>query len=493
MISFALNNEWVNIKNLAPNLSILDWLRTKNGKCGTKEGCASGDCGACTVLIGKYQNGQWKYQHINACLMLVASLDGKHLITIEGVSEQVKTQGGELHPVQQAMIECHGSQCGFCTPGFIMSLMALYLNHKSYPGKNKVIQYLGGNLCRCTGYQPILMAAEQSFTYPRQELNIESIQQKLALYIKQKTENAEIELSDGETGRFFMPNHLTTLLQLKVQYPKAKLFAGGTDLSLEFTQALKQPETIIGIADVDELRHTQFDSSGIFIGAGVPYADFMEAFCQYYPEAHELFERLGSAQIRHSGTLGGSIGNASPIGDPAPLLIALNCEIELTSLRGKRRLLLESFFIDYKKTKLQTDEVITGFYLPPRANNLKLACYKVSKRIEDDISTVCMVLAYQTNQQQTIINARCAFGGMAAIPKRAFHAEQRLIQQPASLTTFQQAGEQITNDFTPLSDVRASDSYRLSVANNLFTRAWYELEGRIDVSKPQTRIKHAAL
>ncbi|RDV29435.1 xanthine dehydrogenase small subunit [Alteromonas aestuariivivens] len=489
MIQFMLNDEYIELTTAAPNLSILDWLRIHQGKTGTKEGCASGDCGACTVVVGEYQNGEWHYRSVNACLMLIGNLHARHLVTIEALSPAAQAFD-DLHPVQRALVECHGSQCGFCTPGFVMSLLALYLNHSQYPGKRTVIHALGGNLCRCTGYQPILNAAQRCFAYPR----VSSDWLAPAQLLERLDKHTEVPSLTSGSHCFFLPQDLGQLLQLKHDYPDARFVAGGTDLSLEYSQQLKCAEPLISVSQCTALKRFTHTDTGTFIGSALTYGELVGDFCSIYPETRELFERLGSCQVRNGGTLGGSIGNASPIGDPAPLLIALQAQIEVQSLRGSRRMPLEQFFVDYRKTELADDEVIVGFHLPLRPDGLHLACHKISKRIEDDISAVCLVAAFELEHQQ-IQNARCAFGGMAAVPARAHHTELALEGQPWSLNTLKSAGEHIQQDFSPLSDVRASAEYRLQVSRNLFTRIWFEQQARIDNVNPSpvTRIQHAAL
>ena len=517
MIQFLLNNEMIELKSFAPSLSVLDWLRTNMGKVGSKEGCASGDCGACTVVIGDLVDGQWHYKSINACLMLLGNLHGKHVITVEALTSKMNPDVEDLHPVQRAMVECHGSQCGFCTPGFIMSLFVLYMNHTTYPGKEAVIQALGGNLCRCTGYQPILKAAEKCFSYENDpEKNIAHEDHRFTQQVKVLTESLkksldanQIPLIEHGEQHFYLPQNLTQLCQLKMAYPEAQFVAGATDLSVEFSQRLTYQDQLISVRYCPELMQFESDNTGLHIGAALPYSEFVERFCEVYPEAHELFERLGSLQVRNAGSLGGSIANASPIGDPAPLLVALNAAIEVQSTRGKRILDLAEFFVDYRKTQLAEDEVIVAIHVPKRKPTLKLSCHKISKRIEDDISAVCLVLAYQYDDEK-IQKARCAMGGMAATPALAKNVAEALNGKTLTLENLQLAAEQIEVDFQPLSDVRASSEYRIQVSKNLFSRIWYQSQQMPQFTKPNvqlantveitnaapiihTRINHAAL
>ncbi|WP_417696165.1 xanthine dehydrogenase small subunit [Psychromonas sp.] len=511
MIQFLVNNEMVQLTQFAPNLSILDWLRTNMGKVGSKEGCASGDCGACTVVIGDLIDGQWHYKSINACLMLVGNLHGKHLITVEALSAKANPSLEELHPVQRAMVECHGSQCGFCTPGFIMSLFALYMNYSSYPGKAAVIQALGGNLCRCTGYQPILAAAEKCFSYTAESTqNISDKDHRFSQQVSALTLSLEKDLALNaipaiEHGQqyFYLPQNLTQLCELKAAHPEAKFVAGATDLSVEFSQHLAYSEQLISVRYCPELMQFTQDETGIHIGAALPYSEFVDSFCEVYPEAHELFERIGSLQIRNAGSLGGSIANASPIGDPAPLLIALDASIELQSISGTRVIPLAEFFVDYRQTELADDEVIVAIHVPQRLPNQQLSCHKISKRIEDDISAVCLVLSYQLTDH-TMHAVKCAMGGMASTPALAPNIAGALNGKAFSLENLQAAAQKMEEDFQPLSDVRATSAYRLQVSKNLFDRIWYQSASNMILSPNsvdlnatvpaiKTRINHASL
>ena len=483
MIQFLLNNEMIELKSFAPSLSVLDWLRTNKGKVGSKEGCASGDCGACTVVVGNLVDGKWHYKSVNACLTLLGNLHGKHIITVEALTTKMNPDVEDLHPVQKAMVECHGSQCGFCTPGFIMSLFMLYLNYTTYPGKEIVVQALGGNLCRCTGYQPIFKAAEKCFSYENDpEKNIAHADHRFTQQVKILTASLQASLDDNkiplienDQQHFYLPQNLTQLCKLKAAYPQAQFVAGATDLSVEFSQRLTYQDQLISVRYCPELMQFESDESGLHIGAALPYSEFIDHFCDVYPEAHELFERLGSLQVRNAGSLGGSIANASPIGDPVPLLMALNAAIEVQSSRGKRIINLTDFFVYYRQTQLAEDEVIVTIHVPKREVGFKLSCHKISKRIEDDISAVCLVLAYQYGDLK-MHKVRCAMGGMAATPALAKNVAEALNDKALTLENLQLAAEQIEADFQPLSDVRASSEYRIQVSKNLFSRIWYQTQ-----------------
>ena len=508
MIQFLLNDEMIELTSFAPSLTALDWLRTKMGKVGSKEGCGSGDCGACTVVVGDLVDGQWKYRSINACLLLVGNLHGKHIITVEALTTNRAPQITDLHPVQRAMVEHHGSQCGFCTPGFIMSLLVLYMNHASYPGKEVVIHALGGNLCRCTGYEPILKAAKKCFDYegsPQQNIihpehRFSQQVQTLTKMLTQALTQNHIPSIENDHQKFLLPQTLEQLCELKAKHPEARFVAGTTDLSVEFNQHLALSDLLISVRYCPELMQYSNNDNGISIGAALPYSDFIEDFCRIYPEANELFDRLGSKQVRNAGSLGGSIANASPIGDPAPLMIALNASLELHSVRGKRFVALENFFIGYRKTVLATDEVIVAIHIPPRNEALKLSCHKISKRMEDDISAVCLVLSYQLVEQK-MQQVKCVMGGMAATPAAGKHVAAALNGKAFSLENLQLAAQYIESDYKPLSDVRASAAYRLQVSKNLFDRIWYQALEKIQLHQVsdstettiQTRVNHAAL
>jgi xanthine dehydrogenase small subunit len=483
MIEFLLNQTAVQVQECMPSLSVLDWLRTYKGLKGVKEGCASGDCGACTVVIGAWNGKKIEYKSVNACLILMGQLHGQHLLTIESITTKKDLNINNLHPVQRALVECHGSQCGFCTPGFIMSMYALYLNEQSYPGEARIIEALGGNLCRCTGYRPIIAACKKMYDYPREVFALgdsaeEFFQRKLRA-------NPSIGLGDKV---LYLPQTLPELLTLKATRPNARLVAGGTDLSLEFSQQLKSVNELISVSQVKELKGYQITEAGIHIGASLPYSDWLTPFSKIYPEALEMLHRLGSEQIRNVGTLGGSIGNASPIGDPAPLLIALDTQVTCVSETESRTIPLVEFFTGYRKTQLLAQEVIASIFIPARSPDLTLACYKVSKRIEDDISAVLMVVAYELDDNK-VAKLRTGFGGMAATPASAKLFEEELLGQTFTLENLKAAGRTFSLDFKPMSDVRASDTYRLNVCENLLERLWQEY----NFNDTTVRIAHAAL
>ncbi|KAF0863852.1 xanthine dehydrogenase small subunit [Pseudomonas sp. LD120] len=471
MIQFLLNQELRSEHALDPNLTVLNYLRDHLGKPGTKEGCASGDCGACTVVVGELQvdaqgSESIRYRSLNSCLTFVSSLHGKQLISVEGLKHQ-----GQLHSVQQAMVECHGSQCGFCTPGFVMSLFALQKN-SSEPDAHKAHEALAGNLCRCTGYRPILAAAEQACCgQPSDQFDAQQTEtiKRLKAIAPQDTG----ELNSGDK-RCLVPLTVADLADLYDAYPQARLLAGGTDLALEVTQFHRTLPVMIYVGNIAEMKRIERFDDRLEIGAATALTDCYEALRAEYPDFGELLQRFASLQIRNQGTLGGNIGNASPIGDSPPLLIALGAQIVLCKGQVRRTLALEDYFIDYRVTARQESEFIEKIIVPRASAERLFRAYKVSKRLDDDISAVCAAFNLRIDNAM-VSAARIAFGGMAAIPKRAKRCEAALIGAPWNQATIERACAALTEDFTPLSDFRASKEYRLLSAQNLLRKYFIEL------------------
>lgn len=472
MIQFLVNQALHSEHALDPNMTVLQYLREHLGKPGTKEGCASGDCGACTVVVGELvadESGtdSIRYRSLNSCLTFVSSLHGKQLISVEGLKHQ-----GELHSVQQAMADCHGSQCGFCTPGFVMSLFALQKNSQG-PDLHQAQEALAGNLCRCTGYRPILDAAAQSCARPCRD-QFDAQQTQTIARLKAIAPQQTGELNSGDK-RCLVPLTVADLAELYSSHPEARLLAGGTDLALEVTQFHRTLPVMIYVGHVAELKRIDKTTTHLEIGAATPLTDCYGALNDEYPDFGELLHRFASLQIRNQGTLGGNIGNASPIGDSPPLLIALDAQIVLRQGQRQRTLALEDYFIDYRITARQDSEFIEKIIVPRASNDWTFRAYKVSKRLDDDISAVCA--AFNLSLEDGVVSGvRIAFGGMAAIPKRARACEAALRGKPWNQASVERACQALAEDFSPLSDFRASREYRLLTAQNLLRKYFIELQ-----------------
>ncbi|MGA4321046.1 xanthine dehydrogenase small subunit [Ectopseudomonas hydrolytica] len=465
MIQFLLNRELRTEHALDPNVTVLNYLREHVGKTGTKEGCASGDCGACTVVVGELEGDRVRYRTLNSCLTFVSSLHGKQLITVEDLKHQ-----GKLHSVQQAMVDCHGSQCGFCTPGFIMSLFALQKNSTGFD-KGATLEALAGNLCRCTGYRPIIDAAEQACCQ-KQPDQFDAFEADTVTRLKAIAPRETAELNSGDK-RCLVPLTVADLADLYTANPEARLLAGGTDLALEVTQFHRELPVMIYVGHIEDMKRIEVTDSAIEIGAAAALSDCYEALSREYPDFGELLHRFASLQIRNQGTLGGNIGNASPIGDAPPLLIALGAQIALRQGNTRRILPLQDYFLDYKVTARQEAEFIEKIIVPRKQANQAFRAYKVSKRLDDDISAVCAAFNL-TIVDGVVTDARIAFGGMAAIPKRASACEAALVGSAWYPGVIERACDALGEDFTPLSDFRASKEYRLLTAQNLLRKFFLE-------------------
>jgi xanthine dehydrogenase small subunit len=465
LIQFLLNRELRTEHALDPNVTVLNYLREHVGKTGTKEGCASGDCGACTVVVGELEGERVRYRTLNSCLTFVSSLHGKQLITVEDLKHQ-----GKLHSVQQAMVDCHGSQCGFCTPGFIMSLFALQKNSTGYD-KGQTMEALAGNLCRCTGYRPIIDAAEQACCQ-KQPDQFDAFESDTVARLKSIAPRETAELNSGDK-RCLVPLTVADLADLYTANPEARLLAGGTDLALEVTQFHRELPVMIYVGHIEDMKRIEVTDSAIEIGAAAALSDCYEALSREYPDFGELLHRFASLQIRNQGTLGGNIGNASPIGDAPPLLIALGAQIALRQGNTRRILPLQDYFLDYKVTARQEAEFIEKIIVPRAQTNQAFRAYKVSKRLDDDISAVCAAFNL-TIVDGVVTDARIAFGGMAAIPKRASACEAALVGSAWYPGVIERACDALGEDFTPLSDFRASKEYRLLTAQNLLRKFFLE-------------------
>lgn len=454
MTHFLLNQQPVSVDNIDPNLTVLNWLRNDRLRCGTKEGCASGDCGACTVVVGCVEDGKIRYQSANACLLLVGQLDGKQLLTVEDLAD-----GGELHPLQKTLACGHASQCGFCTPGIVMSVFAMHKNGAAVDGSG-IVHHLGGNLCRCTGYRPIVEAAKQILAMPCHD----QFSQHEAETVRQL--QAQGTSSDASLLR---PTTLDELADAYFCDPQARLLAGGTDLNLRVTQAYQQHTRLISLARVAELRGIERQGNRLIIGAMTTLDVLQYQLKDVIPAFSEMLDRFASQQIRNQGTLGGNIANASPIGDCAPALLALDARLRLRCGAQPRDVALADFFTGYRQTVLQPGEFITHIVLDDVTLSHNLRLWKVSKRREDDISAVFAAINLDV-KEGVISRARIAFGGIAATPARALTTEAALFGQPMNTATLNAACTALAQAFSPLSDVRASAEYRLQVAQNLLKR-----------------------
>lgn len=476
MIQFVLDHRIHSVHDAEPKTSLLQYLRLVLVRLGTKEGCAAGDCGACTVVLGELLHGEMVYRTVNACITPLGSLHGKQVLTVESLG----TAPHALHPVQEAMVECHGSQCGFCTPGFVMSLYAWWLAVKAgqlTPSRHTLELALSGNLCRCTGYQPILRAAEYSLTLPEKPGQIDQSDSIIALI-------RQIQTADGgdlrqAVGGFFAPTTSAELLALLAHYPDAHLVAGATDLALQFTQQLQNPATLIFTGAVSAMRCCHETEQTVTIGAAVTYSAMQPLLKRLFPEFAQLLDRLGSVQIRNQGTLAGNIANGSPVADTAPVLLALNAALNLIGPKGSRLLPLNEFFLSYRNTALAPGEAIESIVIPKLRQHEHLKVFKVSKRFDDDIAAVTMALCLRfdgtIHGRSRLLEARIACGGMAAIPARAPHTEQLLSNQIFDTTAVQSAQTALQKDFAPIDDVRASAAYRSAVAGNLILRCHQDL------------------
>jgi xanthine dehydrogenase small subunit len=500
VIRFCLNGNWIEETSVSSDMTVLRYLRTQQVLPGTKEGCGSGDCGACSVLLGEQsvdegKVGQWHYQAINGCITFIAQLDGKSLITVDALatkgSAKEKTPD-QLHPAQQAMVDYHGSQCGFCTPGFVMSLAALHenqrLNNNSEPADHhQIIDALSGNLCRCTGYRPIIEAAENMNNYRNNSADIGQvgIWQPVAIdrvAAEVEAGHAHVASNADTLSQSWLPKTEDELKTLLAQYPEARMVAGASDIALEVTQMNRRIPQLIAINDIASLKSIAIEDDAILIGAGVTYSQMEATLNEHFPEFGQLLHRFASRQVRNTATMGGNVANASPIGDTPPVLLALGACIELASMEGNRWLPLNEFFLDYKKTQQKQGEYVRMIRIPRLRANQRLKVYKISKRLEDDISAVLaafkFTLAGEVNNKlskQTVVAVSSGFGGMAGIPKAATHLEQALLNQEVSMTAFEQAAQVLDQDFAPMSDVRATSVYRLQVAKNLMQKCAFEL------------------
>lgn len=483
MIQFLLDNKIVNIAHERADTTVLQYLRDQQALTGTKEGCAAGDCGACTVVIAEQappshevqdeSSPILRYKAINSCVTFLSALHGKQLITVEHLSD-----GKILHPVQQAMVDQHGSQCGFCTPGFVMSMFALYKKNINIE-RNDAINALSGNLCRCTGYRPIIDATMQACNKPTADKFTDASLHTAA-------QLAEIKSDNQGTDTLIMPQTRQALAQAMLEHKGARLVAGSTDLALVHTQQLQAINKMISITGIAALKRLECDVNLLTIGAACTLSEIQGTLLEHFPSLQEVMERFASVPIRNQATIGGNVANASPIGDMPPILIALNAQLVLDNGARYRSVAIQDFFTGYKQTQLLENEWVDSIQIALPSPNQILRVYKVSKRIEDDISAVCMALNI-TLENNTVRALSTGFGGVAATPSSCTELSEALIGKDWSNANVIAIGKPIlSNAFTPIDDVRASGDYRKQLLENLWHRFW--LESNANSSSIETRV-----
>jgi xanthine dehydrogenase small subunit len=537
-LQFLRRGQPVALGNVPPDRTLLQLLRDDQGCTGTKEGCGEGDCGACTVVLGEARDGTVHYSAVNSCIRLAHSIDGMALWTVEdltadpliqpvelfhkpsradgglgarsagtGMDMQVHEDSDEreekgpatlsgattppvravgLHPAQEAMVQCHGSQCGFCTPGFVMSLFGMYQSHVCRGEKitrELAQEELSGNLCRCTGYRPILDAAQHMAALPAMAVNETDLLQKLELLaLSSKAPEAD--------SSYISPTTLPALLAARAAHPGAQVVAGCTDVGLWVTKLHKQYAQVLDVTRAAELRAVQQDAHHIHIGAAVTLTEAFAALTAQWPQLHRFATRFAGLPVRNAGTLGGNVANGSPIGDSMPLLIALRAQVVLASTRGERTLALENLYTGYRQNVIAADELLVRIVVPRPGVTEVLRAYKISKRFDDDISAVCLVINLDI-EADMVRRASIGAGGVAATPARACQTEAALTGQPWNADTLARATQVLQGEFRPISDMRASGTYRSAVLAGLMTRFWLESQGQTAVNLENFRLEAA--
>ncbi|HVK32634.1 MAG TPA: xanthine dehydrogenase small subunit [Burkholderiaceae bacterium] len=487
-IRFVHRGGVVEVQGVDTTRTLLDWLREDARSSGTKEGCAEGDCGACTVRVGALDEGgavQWKT--VNACIQLLPMLDGCAVQTVEDLKPAALACGLALHPAQQAMLDCHGSQCGFCTPGFVMSMVQVYEREQAAgtrPTRQQLADDLAGNLCRCTGYRPILDAGEQMFELPpcpaRDAASADALRQLAA--------DAPLAYTDAQGARAFVPRTVEQLAQLREALPESRVLAGATDIGLWVNKQHKALPLLVSTGRVDAMRRVApMPDGGLAIGAAGSLESAWRALAGRHPELEEMWLRFASPPVRHAGTLGGNLANGSPIGDGPPVLMALSARLVLRRGARERRVALEDFYLDYMKNALEAGEFVQAIEVPaPTFTHLR--AYKLSKRFDSDISGLAAGLALTLDAAGTVTEARFAFGGMAAVVKRAAKAEAALRGRPWDEAAVEAAVCALGSDFSPITDLRASAAYRQRAAANLLRRFWLETRRESPLAAAQVSV-----
>ena len=505
-IRFFHRGQIVEVADAAPTLSVLDWLRTSARCTGTKEGCNEGDCGACTVVIGELPAEAdasapevvrgLALHSVNACIQFLPTLHGKALFTVEDLKAMaaaalpVAPKTIPLHPVQQALVDCHGSQCGFCTPGFVMSLFSTYEQHRAcgtQPSRQQLADELSGNLCRCTGYRPILDAGQRMFDLPAVQLDTAPVIAALQALRDTPLTGGLNYQPPGQADPFHAPRTLADLAALRVAHPEATLLAGSTDIGLWVNKLFRPLGRLIYLGDVAELKAITVADGVLRIGAGASLEDAWKALATPVPALTDVWLRFASPPIRHAGTMGGNVANGSPIGDAAPVLMALGATLLLRRGSVQRRIALDAFYLGYMNNALAPGEFVEAIELPLPPAAARVRAYKLSKRFDCDISAVCAGLWLELDGER-VKEVRLAFGGMAATVQRAAGAEAALRGQPWTQASVDAAKAALATDFTPLSDMRASAAYRAQVVQNLLQRFWLETRTDSPLSPNDTSV-----
>jgi xanthine dehydrogenase small subunit len=475
-LRFFHRGQLVSLENVPPDRTLLDMLREDLSCKGTKEGCGEGDCGACTVVLGQAGPQGLQLRAINSCIRLAHSIDGLALWTVEDLSldPALGLDAGQLHPVQQALVDCHASQCGFCTPGFVMSLFAFYESRErsDAPDRASIERALSGNLCRCTGYRPIVDAAQRMTALSPARLDRQAVLDALSGIAPQPV-----------LGDYLRPSHLAELLRLRAEHPQAQIVAGCTDVGLWVNKQHKRFAKVLDVTRVAELASISQTGGCLRIGAAVPLEEAYQSLCRLWPELDAFAARFAGLPVRNSGTLGGNVANGSPIGDSMPLLIALGAKVVLASVRGERAMPVEEFYIGYRQSRLAPDEVVAyiDVPMPDAASGQWLRAYKISKRYDDDISAVCLVVQLRLEADR-VAEVSIGAGGVAATPVRARNTEAALRGQVWSQATVGRAIEVLRQEFSPISDMRASAAYRTQVLGHLLQRLWLQTQGHTQIN-----------
>ncbi len=487
-IRFVQRGQPVTLENVPPDRTLLEVLREDLACTGTKEGCGEGDCGACTVVLGELRGNGMHYQAINSCIRLAHSVDGMALWTVEDLAEDPllrrlgdagpapSSAGRALHPCQEAMVQCHGSQCGFCTPGFVMSLFGMYQNHVVQGRaitRGLAQEELSGNLCRCTGYRPILEAAQAMGDLPPVRLDEARLRAQLQALRRGAT--------PASASAYLAPTTLAALLAARAAHPQAQVVAGCTDVGLWVTKMHRQFAQVLDVTRAEELRHIERHAHHIAIGAAVSLTEAYAALVADRPVLKSFANRFAGLPVRNSGTLGGNVANGSPIGDSMPLLIALGANVVLMSSRGHREMPLEKLYTGYRQNVMAPDELLAWIKVPRPAPGEFLRAYKISKRYDDDISAICLVVRLQI-ADGTVAEVSIGVGGVAATPVRAVRTEQALRGQPWTEERVRAATDVLRAEFQPISDMRASAAYRSAVLGNLLHRLWLESQGQQQIN-----------